>query len=103
MTTYLAMQTRVAEELVRDDLANQIKNAINSAITSWEGTRFSFNERRYLIQTVAQQEYYETIEPTLLFHDGSALSTGEQIIEIDSITCTVNNMQYPLTERTQEW
>src|SRR5262245_5452710 len=103
MTNFLVMQQRIADEIVRDDLASQIQKAINSAIGTWEGIRFGFNERRYLLQTVADQEYYATTEPTITLHDSSALDTGEHIIEIDVITCTVNNMQYPLTPRTQMW
>lgn len=103
MTNFLIMQQRIADEIVRDDLSEQTKKAINSAIEIWEGIRFSFNERRYLISTVADQEYYDTEEPTLVFHDSSALEDGERLIEIDVITCTVNNMQYPLSPRTQKW
>jgi hypothetical protein len=104
MTTFLIMQTRIADELVRDDLANQIKQAINSAIKTWEASRFSFNERRYLINTVANQEFYDTSEPTLLLHDGSALDDGEAIIEIDTIRPTINSQEgLPLTWRSQSW
>lgn len=103
MTTYLVMQMRIADELVRDDLASQIKNAINDAIYTWEGARFHFNERRYLLNTVADQEYYDMGPPTLLLHDSTALGTGEAVLELDSITITVNSMPYPLTPRTQQW
>jgi len=103
MTTFIIMQNRIATEIVRDDLAEQIKNAINDAIVTWEGVRFAFNERRYLINTVADQEYYDLVEPTLLFHDGSTLETNERVLEVDSIRITVNNSYYPLTPRTQQW
>jgi len=97
------MQNRVADELMRDDLATQIQKAINSAITTWEGIRLGFNEKRYLINTVADQEYYDAVTPTLLESDATAVETGETVLELDSITATVNNMQYPLTPRTQAW
>ena len=103
MTTFLIMQQRIADEIVRDDLASQIKNAINDAIVTWEGERFHFNERRYLLRTVRAQEYYEIAAPTLLFNDGSALQTGEAVLELDSITITVGNSFYPLTARTMQW
>jgi len=104
MTTYLIMQQRIADELVRDDLTGQIQKAINSAIQTWEAIRFAFNERRYLIQTVAGQEYYDLIDPTLLLYDESAVGTGETILELDhDPTVTVNNSYYPLAPRTQGW
>src|SRR5262245_30293295 len=103
MTTYLVMQTRIADEIVRDDLAGQIRNAINDAIRTWEGLRFVFNERKYLITSVASQEYYDLIGPTLKIYDGSAVGTGETILEFDDIRATVNNSFYSLTPRTQEW
>ena len=97
------MQNRIADELVRDDLASQISNAINDAIRTWEGARFAFNERRYLINTVNGTEYYDMAGPTLLTSAGAAVGTGEIVLELDNITCTVNNMPYPLTPRTQQW
>src|SRR5262245_11284508 len=104
MTTYLIMQARIADELVRDDLTTQIKSAINSAITTWEGTRFAFNERKYLINTVADQEWYDLVSPPLLTYAGAAVGTGETILELDhDPKATVNSTFYPLTPRTQAW
>jgi hypothetical protein len=103
MTTYLVMQTRIADEIVRDDLANQIKNAINDAIRTWEGIRLTFNERKYLITTVASTEYYDLSGTTLTLFDGTAVGTGEKILELDDVRITVNNSWYPLTPRTQQW
>jgi hypothetical protein len=103
MTTYLVMQARIADDLVRDDLANQIKNAINDAIKTWEGIRLTFNERKYLITTVAGTEYYDLVAPTLTLIDGTAVGTGETILEFDDVRATVNNFWYPLTPRTQQW
>lgn len=103
MTTYAVMQTRIAGELFRDDLSSQIKNAINEAIGTWEGQRFAFNEKRYLINTVTGQEYYDFIAPTLLTSTGAQVGVGETVLELDSITTTVSNWPYPLYPRTQQW
>jgi hypothetical protein len=98
------MQTRIADEIVRDDLASQIRNAINDAIKTWEGVRFTFNERRYLINTVAGTEYYDLTDTNVLrFEDGSSVGTGGTLLEIDDIRITVNNAWYPLTPRTDAW
>jgi len=105
MTTFLIMQTRITDEIVRDDLASQIKNAINTAITTWEGIRFSFNEATYLQTTAHGIEFYPFGGGgSLTYRDGTtALGTGETMLEIDSITATVNNTFYPLTPRTKQW
>ena len=102
MSTFLIMQTRIADDLVRDDLANQIKNAINDAIELQEGERYKFNEKRYTLLTVAAQEYYDLTEPTLLASDGSALDDGETLLEIDDIYTTISNNPYRLCPRTQQ-
>lgn len=103
MTTFGVMKSRIADDLVRDDLSTQISNAIQDALRVWEGQRFDFNERRYRINTVASQEYYDVIAPTLLTSAGAAVPTGEKVLEIDSITVTVSNAPYPLCPRTQQW
>lgn len=103
MTTFSAMQTRIADDITRSDLTTQIANAINDAIKTWEGVRFAFNEKRYLIRTVPSQEYYDLSGSGLLNFDASVTDTGEMVLEIDSITNTVSNFPYPLRERTQQW
>src|SRR3990172_1684054 len=98
------MKTRIADEMVRDDLSSQISLAVSEAIKHWEGERFAFNEKRFRILTVAAQEYYDLVGPTLLSSSGGAVETGETVLEFDSIMCTTSGQQpYPLTERTQGW
>jgi hypothetical protein len=97
------MQARIADDLVRGDLAAQIVNAINDAIALQEGERYAFNERRYRILTVADQEYYPLTSPTLLTSAGAAVGLGETILEIDSITATSSQSPYPLCPRTEQW
>src|SRR5690554_3082219 len=93
MSNFITMVNRIADDLTRDDLQPQIKQAINDAIKTWEGQRFGFNEVRYSLPTVPGQEYYGLSEP----------GGGGRVLEIDSITITVNNAPYPLTPRTQQW
>jgi hypothetical protein len=102
VTTFAIMQARIADDIVRDDLAAQIENAINDAIELQEGERYAFNERRYRILTVANQEYYDLAAPTLLDENGGVLPTGEALIELDDITALVSNNPYPLRQRTQQ-
>lgn len=101
MSTLGTMKTRIADEIVRDDLASQIANAITTAIAIWSPTRFHFNEKRYSLSTVASTEYYAL--SSLTNTDGSALADGETLIEIDSFTLTYNNQPYPLNDMTQQW
>ena len=102
MSTYAVMQSRIADDIVRDDLGSQIQNAINDAIELQEGERFKFNERRYQILTVAAQEYYDLSGPTLLTSAGAAVEAGEVLLEVDYISCTISNAPYQLTPRTQQ-
>ena len=101
MSTFGTMKTRIADEIVRDDLSAQIANAVLSAIAIWAPTRFHFNEKRYLINTVVDQEYYAL--SSLTNTDGSAIGTGETLIEVDSFTLTYNDQPYVLDDRTQQW
>lgn len=95
------MKTRIAREIVRDDLSTEIGEAIATAIETWAGQRFWFNEKLFALTTVADQEYYAMSALTLA--DGAALSTGEGLIEIDSFTLTYSNQPYPLLDRSQAY
>lgn len=103
--TYGDMQTRIAADLLRDDLSSQIATAIVDAIKIWEGERFGFNEQRYQIKTVVGTEYYSMAGPTLLTAAGGVVGSGERLLEIDDITCTITTGQQPyrLRQRTQQW
>jgi len=95
------MKTRIAREIVRDDLSTEVGEAIATAHETWAGQRFWFAEKRFALTTVASQEYYAMSALTLA--DGTALSTGEGLIEIDSFTLTYNNEPYPLHDRSQAY
>lgn len=101
MTNYVTMQTRIADELVRDDISSQIQNAIQTAIKTWEGARFYFNEKRYLLSTVASQEYYNWTSMTNTM--GSELGTGERLLEVDNARIEYNSQWYDLIPRTMSW
>jgi hypothetical protein len=101
MATYQALKTRIADELSRDDLATQTISAIASAIQHHESKRFTFNEKRFLLPTVAGTEYYALTSMTQT--DGSALGTDETLLEVDSITILINSEPYTLRDRTQQW
>lgn len=101
MSTFGTMKTRIADEIVRDDLSSQIANAVISAIAIWAPQRFGFNEKRYRLTTVASQEYYAMSELTNT--DASALGTGETLLEVDSFTLTYSGQPYSLLDCTQQW
>jgi hypothetical protein len=102
VSTFAVMQARIADDIVRDDLASQIENAINDAIELQEGERYKFNEKRYRILTVADQEYYDLTGPTLLTSAGAAVGTGEALLEVDDIFTSINNNPLRLRPRTQQ-
>lgn len=79
MTTYGAMQSRIADELDRTDLTTQIQQAIKTAIAKYDRKRFFFNESRSVtFSTVDGQEFYTSADasaiPTLLFIDNVKLT-----------------------------
>ena len=58
MATYGDMQARIADELARTDLAAEIQNEIQTAISYYENERFWFNEGQWTFNTVNAQELY---------------------------------------------
>ncbi len=59
MTTYGTMQARIANEIARPDLTNEIKLAIQSAIDTYAPERFWFNTvRNVTFNTVSGQRAY---------------------------------------------
>ena len=92
MSDYLDMQNRIADELSRTDLTSQIQLAILSAIQTYRGKRFYFNELRSdTFNTVNGQEFY-----------GSAdLADIPNIPDIDSLMFNQSSsFRYPLNKRT---
>jgi hypothetical protein len=89
MATYGDMQTRIADEIHRDDLTSQIQNAILSAVAFYAGQRFSGNEKRGTITTISGTRFYatDTASPGTLPTD---------IAEIDSVVLTVSGRDYQL-------
>lgn len=59
---FITMQTRIARELNRSNMSEDIQAAINDAIVEGAGTRFYFNEMRgQSFETVIGQEYYDDL------------------------------------------
>lgn len=58
MATYIDMQRRIADELDRPDLTNQIKQAINSSVSFYARKNFFGTESSFTFSTVNGQEYY---------------------------------------------
>lgn len=95
MATFSDILSRTADELNRTDLSTPIQNAILSAVSYYAGFRFGGNEKRGTITTIAGTRLYNT----------STSSPGTlpgDIVEIDSIVCTVNGRDYLLEETSYE-
>ncbi len=89
MGNYGDMQTRIADEMARSDLTDQIKLAILSAIEHYKTKRFWFNEGETSIPTTIGLAYYPL--PT---------DFGED----DEVTVTVpGSDRYPLIEASYHW
>lgn len=80
MTNFVTMTTRVATELRRSNLLDEIKRSINDAIKEAATTRFFFNEMKGVtFATVVGQEYYANpglmeIDSYYYFPGGSRLN-----------------------------
>lgn len=84
MSTFAALKTRVSDELNRADLTSQISSAVTRAIEFYADERFSFNEGRSTVVTVADNQYV-------------TLPTG--LRKIDSIYATVGGHTYEMVKR----
>ena len=92
MSTYADMQARIVRELHRNDLASDIKTHILSAISFYSSVRVNGNEKRFApITTIKGTKFYDTTTP-------SPGTMPSDVIEIDSITTTVNTRIYQLTQ-----
>lgn len=81
MTTKAVMKTRIADELTRADLSQQIGYAIDDAIAAYQTERFYFNESRAItFSTVASQEFYTSADnaaiPDIMAIDSIGLVLG---------------------------
>jgi len=89
MTTFGTMKDRIADELDRTDLTNQIEKAIQTAIDKYQRKRFFFNEARSLtFNTVDGQEFYTSADssdiPNLLYIDNVRLTvSGSDKIDLE--------------------
>lgn len=87
--TFGDMQTRIADELKRQDLTTAITRAIVTAIGAHEVNKFHFNEGTRTFNTVANQEYYDET-------GFDASTTLDKVLEIDEMTVVTASGIYPL-------
>lgn len=88
MGTLGEMKQRIATELRRDDLTEDIANAINDAIRFHERRRFWFNQSRSLTFTTV---------PGQVAYGAAAGSFIPGVVRIDDIFLPEANSTYPLT------
>jgi len=87
MTTLADLKARIADDLARSDLTNQIAAAIGDAIAHFQATRFYFNETRAAtFQTVAGQTLYTAAD----------LASIPLFFELDDLFITVTSATYPM-------
>lgn len=103
MSDFGTMKTRVASEILRSSWADTfVSNAILDAISDYDHTRFTFNQARFKLTTVADQEFYSV--PSALRDDaGNALATGETLLEIDTFNVRWNNAAWCVQPVTPGW
>lgn len=83
MSTFLEMITRIASDLKRNNIPDDVKAAINDAITEGARERFYFNEMHISFPTVAATEYYDDLG--LVEIDAAWFNTGGSRYNLDII------------------
>jgi hypothetical protein len=88
MTILSVLQARIADDLARPDLTNQIANAINDAIAHYASTRFFFTETRTAsFDTVAGQSYYSSADdadiPDMYEVDAAQITVSGNVYDLD--------------------
>lgn len=78
------LKARIASELHRDDLTDEIDDAINTAISYYRSHRFEFNEKQTAFNTVASQEAY------------TVATIPSDIGQLDTVRITVSGNRYLL-------
>jgi hypothetical protein len=87
MTILSVLRARIADDLARPDIPNQIADAINDAIAHHASTRFYFTETRTAtFTTVAGQSYYSAADDPDI----------PNMYEIDDAQITIAGNTYPL-------
>lgn len=94
MTILSVMKARIADDLARPDLTNQIADAINDAIAHYQSTRFFFNETRTsTFSTVPAQFLYTATDspdiPNMFEFDDVQISVTGNVYSLDRDDATV--------------
>lgn len=86
MTTYITMIERIENEIDDDDLRDEIKSAIQSAIAHYSRKRFFFNQVQFDFTMVADDEFFDSTDDSEI----------PNILAIDSMYITSGGIRYPL-------
>jgi hypothetical protein len=94
MTTAAVMAARIADDLARGDLSNQIYAAMNDAVRAYHLTRFYFNEtRNSTFSTVAAQSLYTSADsadiPDMFEFDDVQITVGGNVYSLEREDATV--------------
>jgi hypothetical protein len=93
MTTLATMKARIASELRRSNIDDQIADAISTAIAAYQGERFHFSESRAVtFTTVDDQEFY----------DGDDAASLALISKIDYVVIYQGDNEYTLKPRSPD-
>jgi hypothetical protein len=89
-----AMKRRIAMEIKRSGLDEDIENAINDAIVAYEDERFYFNETRsFTFNTVIGQSRYSS----------SDVANLANILKFDYVKLLLNGTDYDVVQRSPEF
>ena len=84
MSTYSALQSRIADDLDRTDLSSQIQQQIKQAIRHYKGQRLGFNETSTTLTATVSQNY---------------VTAPTDLVEVDGLYITRNSYNELLLRR----
>jgi hypothetical protein len=92
--TLAIMQARIADEIGRDDLTDQIATCINDAISIYQQERFYFNETREYLFNLNQGQYQYSV---------SDFPDLANILKIDYVFAYWGGYPYRLDPKPPSW
>ena len=102
MADLATLKSRIASEIHRSDQTANIAYAIGDAVNHYKGRRFTFNQTRGTLSTVAGTEFYSTLTDISQIDLITATINGRKVVleqwtypEMESIATTTNTQSQP--------
>src|SRR5262245_29462100 len=88
MSNYITMIERIEDEVDDDNIRDEVKLAIQSAIKFYERKPYYFHQKQFTFSTIAGQESYSVTDAADI----------ESFIEVKQSYLTSNGVRYPFVQ-----